>query len=471
MMDYNGGTWGVGGDDAHAAMAAATRSNLVIYPIDPTGLSSGDNSKSALVLPGSAGGTPLEALMAFRGMAEITGGFELINSNSFDQTFERIVRDNSTYYMLGFDSAYEKADGRYVHVEIRTKRPGLTVHARDGYVAPTKKEKQQTAQKFASAPTPVATALASPLQTYGITLRVSAIATRGRGRDADVALTTDIDANTLGLVPKDGSYSGDLEMRYIATDANRRIFPEVRQAGKIRFEPRPGAEAASLSGIRVRVGTTLALPPGRYQIRVAAGTPLNAGNVVYDLTVPDFSDAPLAMSSLALLKHGETGVLALRASGSSRTGKPSSCGSSNCATPPSAVSATALIAEPSATGKSAIVELPTTARVFTPDAEILLTTEVYDNRKVKKGATPGKVTLTASLRNADGRLIQLATEQRSAAGGDGSGPLRFTLPLRLITVPPGSYALDVTSRSDTKDGPLATQSIPIRIDVPTRAPQ
>jgi hypothetical protein len=79
----------------------------------------------------------------------------------------------------------------------------------------------------------------------------------------------------------------------------------VRQTAKVRFDPRPVAATTSLSGIRVRVGTTLELPPGRYQIRVAAGTTLTAGNIVYDLKVPDFSEGPLAMSGIALVNRAK----------------------------------------------------------------------------------------------------------------------------------------------------------------------
>jgi VWFA-related protein len=463
MIDYKGGTWGVGGDDAHAAMLAATRSNLVIYPIDPTGLMPGGDSRSSLVLPGQGNGIPLEALMAFRGMAEMTGGFALINSNSFEQTFERIVRENSTYYMLGFDSGYEKADGRYVRVQVKVKRPGLTVHAREGYIAPTRKEKQQNARRSESAPKPVAAALASPLQTSGVTMHVSAVSMRGSGHNARVVVTTDVDASTLGLIAKDGAYSGEIEMRYIATDARRRIFPEVRQTAKVRLDPRPGAEAASPAGI-VRVGTTLELPPGRYQIRVAAGTSITAGNIVYDLKVPDFSEAPLAMSGIALMRGSETGVLALSSSGSTHAAKPVKCYSSNCVAAPATVTDRALETAPAGAAPQPAIQLPTTARTFAPGDDIQLGVEVYDNQRPKKGSPSATISLTIAVRDAGGRVIQLGAEDRVSAPAGGNAPLRFALPLPLHDVPPGAYALDVSIRSNTAHTPAVTQSIPIRIE-------
>ena len=140
---------------------------------------------------------------------------------------------------------------------------------------------------------------------------------------------------------KEGVYAGDVDMRYIATDAKRQIFPEVRQTAKVRLDPRPEADTTSISGIRVRVGTTLELPLAGPNPAYAAGTALTAGNVVYDLKVPDFSDAPLAMSGIALVNSGEGGVLASSATGSSKTAKPVKCWSSNCLAAPPAVTTAA----------------------------------------------------------------------------------------------------------------------------------
>ena len=41
------------------------------------------------------------------GLAEVTGGFSLTSSNNYTQAFERLVRENSTYYLLGFNSGVD----------------------------------------------------------------------------------------------------------------------------------------------------------------------------------------------------------------------------------------------------------------------------------------------------------------------------------------------------------------------------
>lgn len=55
-----------------------------------------------------------------------------------------------------------------------------------------------------------------------------------------------------------------------------------------------------------RTLSQLDLPPGRYQVRVAAreqGAD-RGGSVVHDVVVPDYTAAPLAMSDLVLASRG-----------------------------------------------------------------------------------------------------------------------------------------------------------------------
>ena len=61
-----------------------------------------------------------------------TGGFAHVNSNNYEDSFTRLVQEQSMYYMLAFNSGEEKDNGRYVPVKVTVKRRGLKVLARDG---------------------------------------------------------------------------------------------------------------------------------------------------------------------------------------------------------------------------------------------------------------------------------------------------------------------------------------------------
>jgi hypothetical protein len=62
----------------------------------------------------------------------------------------------------------------------------------------------------------------------------------------------------------------------------------------------------------VEIHSRLALKPGRYEIRSAAGNPGSAGGVFTQLEIPDFSKARLSLSGLVLgfARNGDTDGLA-----------------------------------------------------------------------------------------------------------------------------------------------------------------
>ena len=99
------------------------------------------------------------------------GCFALVNSNGFDQALARVVQENSTYYVLGFSSNNGRRDGRYRRLEVRVKKPGLTVRTRDGYIAPSQSD------RVARTPPAAVTArdvLTSPIENAMVPMKVFA---------------------------------------------------------------------------------------------------------------------------------------------------------------------------------------------------------------------------------------------------------------------------------------------------------
>ena len=74
---------------------------------------------------------------SLRVLADSTGGFAAVNRNDLNGAFDRIVTENSSYYMLGFYSTNDRRNGRYRKLEVRVKRP---VCACATAVATTKRE-------------------------------------------------------------------------------------------------------------------------------------------------------------------------------------------------------------------------------------------------------------------------------------------------------------------------------------------
>ena len=76
---------------------------------------------------------------SLRTLADSTGGFAAVDTNSFAEAFSRIIDANSRYYLLGYAPPAHPRDGRFHRIEVRVKRPGLRVAARRGYPSPSGK--------------------------------------------------------------------------------------------------------------------------------------------------------------------------------------------------------------------------------------------------------------------------------------------------------------------------------------------
>jgi VWFA-related protein len=64
-----------------------------------------------------------------------TGGFMVRGLDDFDRAFGMIVRDTSTYYVIGYEPDNKTMDGKYRKIELKSNSKGLTIRSRKGYLA------------------------------------------------------------------------------------------------------------------------------------------------------------------------------------------------------------------------------------------------------------------------------------------------------------------------------------------------
>lgn len=123
---------------------SANRANMSIYAIDPRGLIAGPDIGSRAVLTSTEWNeyihTTTNSLIA---LSDNTGGFCICNTNDYVKGLERINNETSDYYMLGYNSSNPDPFKFVRRVEIKSKRPGLTLDYRHEYTLkrPTKKGK------------------------------------------------------------------------------------------------------------------------------------------------------------------------------------------------------------------------------------------------------------------------------------------------------------------------------------------
>ena len=430
FKDYAGTSMTPAAQAAHAALTAATRGNIAIYPIHPAGASPESPAVGATGAPPTPDqlGTVQTARVAIqsatlelRTLAAATGGFAHINSNNFDDSFTRLVQEQSVYYMLAFNSSQDKDDGRYVPVKVTVKRPGLRVLAREGYVAPFKgKDTVRPAERTPG----VQSALASPIPVAGVTLRAFAAPFKGKGKTASVLVALEMDPNGLGLANlPDGGLRGTVDVRMVATDVRSNVLPQVRQLGNISIPP---DERADIEREGLHILTKTDLQPGRYQLRIAIGTAQRGGSVIYDLDVPDYTRKELTMSGIVLRGQSEPEGMFL---------------------------------PPGDALQSLSIGAPTTARMFRSDDKVAIFAEIYDNT----GGKPHSLDVKAEIRSEGGEVTPVVTASRpSGDPKNGGDTVRLETPLPLTKLMPGRYVLSVDVKSSA-GGNTLTRSIPFRV--------
>ena len=372
-------------------IVTAQRSNIAVYPVDPC----------ALDLDVGCSNDSRENL---RSIAHGTGGFAVTNTNAPETGVDRMVAENGAYYLIGYYSPAPSNDGKRHRIKVHTRVAGVQVRAREGYVSPRR------GSKPVPAAAPLDALIGAPIQTRGLTMRVVAIpAPLGTHPSATVVVGIEMPA-------AQATRAARIAFSVLAIDSSGKSTARVRFSAS--FESRTGTPAGW-----ARTGTRIDVPPGRYQIRVAAaGDDQSQGSVFTEVTVPKFG-SDLGVGGLSL-------------------GLP---------TPLGAAGAGRL------TGVLPLV--PLAARDVLPSARA--EAQVAIRTSAKAAAAP--LSITATLARPDGTTLQL--DQRSAPAREYSGAsgqvYRIPLPDSLEA---GAYRLTVEAN-------LGRTAIKRELSFDVRAPQ
>lgn len=231
----------------NAVLRAALAGNVAIYGVDPRGLHVEPNMGAGPVSSMAESDT----LGSLRDLSRLTGGRAIVNANDVGGALQQIARENRAYYLLGYTPAAPENKRRSTRrLDVRVKRPGLTVHHRAAYVPDT-------------VAAPPVTGIVSPTPHHEIRVTVTA------------TLEPQKNAVSVSFGARSGVAAGtSAEVMVIAIELSGNI--RARQTTRVVVAPDGSARGV----IR------LSLRPGAYQLRTMVIAGGRRGSVFSDLVVP-----------------------------------------------------------------------------------------------------------------------------------------------------------------------------------------
>jgi VWFA-related protein len=430
-------------EETWEAISAASRSNVQIYPIDPRGLYNMAPEQIELQGMPMGGGMRLgpntlqqelqTSQMNLRQLAEQTGGVAAVGVADLDGALDRIVQENSSYYVLGYYSSNERRDGRLRNIGVKVAGyPDAQVTYRKRYAAPRGRTSRATERKETDAAAGLTAelmqAMATPLPRTGLRLRVTAVPRKGADRSSSLDVLIDVSGKDLSFTRKGDVFANRLSLSVGVFNKEGKAIITERPDAALNLRPETHARVAE-HGVRVLV--PLSIRPGRYQLRVAAQDSLKTrqGTVHLDVDVPDFTQPPIALSGIALASTADRSMYI----------------------PP----------RPGFDPFDGFLAGTLTAlREFPGASEIAAFVEVYANRP-----TPAyRLDITTTVRTDDGRVVFTNSEERSTEELHGTpGAFGYSLRIPIGDWASGRYTLTIDAKSRMENASPVSRIIEFRV--------
>ena len=293
----------------------AIRSSVVIYGIDAgglqyTGITAADNIRASSqqqlnqIIQSTLSSRSMLIQQRREGadlIARQTGGFLVRNSNDFQ--LDRILEDQSGYYLLGYRPTDETFNRKFHHIKARVKKSGMTLRTRYGFFGVSEEEVDRSKRT----PTDkTSVALMSPFGAQDIPIDLRAFFTNDKIgsfiRSLVFISTKDLTFNDAA----DGWHNADLQVRAMIFGNNGAVANQETYDRTIQLRG-DTYEKALREGLMLQFDIPVKRP-GAYQVRVAArDIPTSRiGAVGQFVEVPDLANHRLALSGLVMSGASDT---------------------------------------------------------------------------------------------------------------------------------------------------------------------
>jgi VWFA-related protein len=422
------------------ALRTAMQADVSIYVVDPIGLdgaqkrsrAENDNPNSRYVVDSNveasneqaARAAFLELRTGVRGpldgaryLAEESGGIALLNMNDLRPGLDRLVRDTSSYYLLGYYSTNNRTDGKFRRNTVTVASKGVRVTHRNGYFA---------ARESRTVDAPVRTSVAdqlqdlarSPVPVSAMPLRVAATPFLSADNKARVAVVVEMPFEGLRPATDNDRYRLNISLSIGFYDRSGKSVGSDDPHIDLDI-PLNAAPKVTRNGMRFV--TRLTVPPGAYRFWVGAVQPGSGlrGSVMTEIDIPDFDKQPLALSGIAVSSTDARRIYTARTDDllDDIFGGP-----------------------------------PVAHREFVLDSDLWLYGEIYDHR-----SNGGDVEADVTVRSADGKVVHKAALEPA--------PVQFgqlaRIPLKELGT--GSFEATIEARSSSPQPISTTRTVAFRV--------
>jgi len=282
----------------------AIRSSVVIYSVDTQGLQyTGITAADRFY----GGGPQMQNVMRNRSVlltsrreggdlvAKQTGGFQVKNSNSFE--IDRIVQDQSGYYLLGYRPTDETFNRKFHHIKAKVTRSGMTLRTRFGFFGVSEEEASKTRLTTRDMTN---LALASPFAAQDIDVELASLFWSDKSAGPLVRSFFYIDPHDLQFTPVDGRQQASIEVHAAVFGDNGALIEQLKRGATISY-----SESEYAATLKNGIGLSVDVPvkrSGAFQVRIAVRDRKSSkiGSSGEFVTVPDLRNKRLAVSGIIL---------------------------------------------------------------------------------------------------------------------------------------------------------------------------
>src|SRR6202167_4645887 len=293
----------------HAAVNASVRANVSIYSVDARGLQAisplGDATTGNLRGANSFNGAALQNNLdsnfntqeVMANLSSDTGGKAFSDSNDFSPAFDRIQKDTSAYYVIGYHSTDLRRDGRYRRLSVKINRPDVKLEYRPGYYAPadyqhaTKDERERQLEEELASDLP-STDVEVYLQAYYFRSDTGSGAPR-----FSVPVSLIVPGSQIPFVKGGDRSKATLDIIGELKNTAGQDMAEIRQTVKLAID-----DSQQVSRKNIQYTTGFSLPLGKYHLKfvVRENQTGRMGSFETDINLPDLKKFPLKLSSVVL---------------------------------------------------------------------------------------------------------------------------------------------------------------------------